>query len=125
MIFKRLYNFTGKGDTDPSLNQDYAKTLMDLCPKNSPSSSSVEMDPYSSLSFDSNYFTILNQKKGLFQSDAALLTDRRSALISQLMRIPGVFFNRFARSMMKMGAIGVLGDGNGNGEVRRNCRVVN
>ncbi|KAF7145967.1 hypothetical protein RHSIM_Rhsim04G0214700 [Rhododendron simsii] len=124
LTFKRLYNFTGKGDTDPCLNQDYAKTLMGLCPKNSPSSF-VEMDPYSSLSFDSHYFTILNQKKGLFQSDAALLTDPRSALISQLMRIPGVFFNRFARSMMKMGAIGVLGDGNGDGEVRRNCRVVN
>ncbi|KAE9455280.1 hypothetical protein C3L33_12820, partial [Rhododendron williamsianum] len=115
-IFKqRLYNFTGKGDTDPSLNQDYAKTLMGLCPKNSPASS-VDMDPHSSLSFDSHYFKILNQKKGLFQSDAALLTDRRSALISQLMRIPGVFFDRFARSMTKMGAIGVLGDGNGNGE---------
>ncbi|KAI8561535.1 hypothetical protein RHMOL_Rhmol04G0347700 [Rhododendron molle] len=111
LIFNRLYNFTGKGDTDPFLNQDYAKTLMGLCPKNSPASS-VEMDPHSSLSFDSHYFTILNQKKGLFLSDAALLTDRRSALISQLMRIPRVFYDRFARSMMKMGAIGVLGDGN-------------
>ena len=84
------------------------------------------MDPQSSLSFDNHYFTILNQKMGLFQSDAALLTDRNSAKIAQqLQSKPNSdnFFSEFGKSMKKMGAIGVL---TGSvGEIRKNCRQVN
>ncbi|XP_057489501.1 peroxidase 24 [Actinidia eriantha] len=123
---RRLFNFTGKGDTDPSLNATYAETLKKQCPNPANPSTTVEMDPQSSLSFDNHYFAILNQKMGLFQSDAALLTDRNSAKIAiQLQSKPNSdnFFSEFGKSMKKMGAIGVL---TGNvGEIRKNCRQVN
>ena len=81
------------------------------------------MDPNSSLSFDSNYYQALNQHKGLFVSDAALLTNPQSAHITQVLQNPSVFFAQFAQSMVRMGAIEVL-TGH-QGEVRTNCRVVN
>ncbi|KAL2229814.1 UNVERIFIED_CONTAM: Peroxidase 24 [Sesamum indicum] len=123
LVARRLYNFTGKGDSDPSLNVEYANKLRAICPNPINSSTIIEMDPQSSLSFDSHYFVALNQKKGLFVSDAALLTDPQAALIARNFENPHVFFARFARSMVKMGAVGVLT--NGKGEIRKNCRVVN
>lgn len=81
------------------------------------------MDPKSSLSFDTNYFTILKQNKGLFQSDAALLTDKASAKIVTSLQTPKDFISEFGKSMQKMGAMEVL-TGN-EGEIRRKCRVIN
>lgn len=82
------------------------------------------MDPKSSRSFDSDYFKILTQKKGLFQSDAALLTDTSSSQTIKQLQNPKTFFSSFANSMLKMGAIEVL-MGPNNGEIRQQCRFVN
>lgn len=82
------------------------------------------MDPKSTNTFDTNYFVTVNQKKGIFQSDAALLDDPVSArLVTQLQNNPGLFFARFAQSMKKLGTI--IEVKNGEGEIRKNCRVVN
>ena len=83
------------------------------------------MDPGSSFSFDKHYYDILFQNKGLFISDAALVTDTNSRrIVSQLQRSGSLFFPAFARSMRKMATIEVL-TGINNGEIRENCRVVN
>ncbi|OMO53762.1 heme peroxidase, plant/fungal/bacterial [Corchorus capsularis] len=120
---RRLYNFTGKGDADPSLDKDYADILRKQCPNPASPTITVDMDPGSALSFDPHYYEILLQNKGLFTSDAELLTDRYSRRkVIQLQR-PRAFFPSFAASMVKMGAIEVL-TGNA-GEIRQNCRVVN
>ncbi|KAG8636647.1 hypothetical protein MANES_15G018500v8 [Manihot esculenta] len=117
----RIFNFTGKGDTDPSLDPDYANFLKQKC-SNPPSlTTTVDMDPGSSLSFDSHYFEALFQNKGLFQSDATLLTDPEAARLSRTFQNQGAFFARFGQSMVKMGSI-VSGE---EGEIRKNCRVVN
>ncbi|KAF5795695.1 putative peroxidase [Helianthus annuus] len=123
LVSRRLYNFTGVGDADPSLDPTYAQTLREICPIPVNASITLEMDPNSSLSFDSQYFEGLNQHKGLFVSDAALITNAQSAHIAEVLQNPKVFFARFARSMVRMGAIEVLTDG--QGQVRKNCRVVN
>ncbi|XP_006357005.2 peroxidase 24-like [Solanum tuberosum] len=121
---RRLFNFTGKGDMDPSLNATYAKDLKDFCPNPANPNTTVEMDPMSSTSFDSNYFNILiNQNKGLFQSDAALLNDKDSVIVIKKLQEDETFFSQFAKSMQKMGAIELL-TGNA-GEIRKNCRVKN
>nr|GMD17105.1 Peroxidase 3 [Ipomoea batatas] len=122
LFSKRLYNFTGKGDQDPSLSPSYADVLRTKC-KNLNDTSAVEMDPGSSQDFDTDYFVILKQKMGLFQSDAALLTDFHARKIVDKMVDQDFFFKSFAKSMEKMGAIQVL-TGN-SGEVRKNCRVPN
>lgn len=83
----------------------------------------MEIDPQSSLKFDSNFFNIVLQNKGLFQSDAALLQNEQSARIVKQMKISNVFFAKFPISMNKMGAMQVLtGE---DGEIRKNCHVIN
>lgn len=55
----RLYNFTGKGDSDPSLNSKYVTFLKTKCQSLSDNTTTVEMDPGSSLTFDNDYFICL------------------------------------------------------------------
>ncbi|KAL7105048.1 hypothetical protein ACP275_07G021200 [Erythranthe tilingii] len=118
----RLYNFTGKGDTDTSLNTTYAATLRSKCRSSSDQTTTVEMDPTSSLNFDSHYFTALKLRQGLFQSDAALLTNDVARGVVDQMLTSGKFFAEFGKSMKKMGAIGVLtGD---EGKIRKKCNIV-
>ncbi|XP_020533787.2 LOW QUALITY PROTEIN: peroxidase 27 [Jatropha curcas] len=74
VISDRLYNFSGRGDTDPSLNATYAAELKTKC-KPGDSTTVVEMDPGSSRTFDSDYYNVVNTRRGIFQSDAALLND--------------------------------------------------
>lgn len=124
LIAKRLYNFTGKGDTDPSLNTDYADTLKTICPLPINPATTLEMDPGSSTSFDSHYFVALNHNKTLFLSDSALLTNPQAAGIAKDFQDFDNFLERFKESIKKMGAIGVFTDGKG-GEIRKNCRVIN
>ncbi|CAK9329027.1 unnamed protein product [Citrullus colocynthis] len=121
---RRLYNFTGKGDADPSLDPKYANFLRTKCPNPADPSITVEMDPRSSRSFDSDYFKIVTQNKGLFQSDAALLTDASSSRTVKQLQNPRAFSSSFANSMLKMAAIEVL-TGPNNGEIRQRCRFVN
>ncbi len=80
--------------------------------------------PGSSLSFDSHYFVALGQKgEAFFQLDAALLTDPTSASYMKAFENFDEFMAQFGVSMKKMGNIGVLTQN--EGEVRKNCRLVN
>lgn len=119
----RLYNFTGKGDTDPSLDPAFAASLKAKCPNPPNPATTVELDPQSSGSFDARFYRALLQNKGLLTSDAALLTDPSAAVTVRLLQLNAVFFNRFAASMLKMGAIGTLTGT--SGQIRTNCRIVN
>ncbi|KAH7573642.1 hypothetical protein JRO89_XS03G0185200 [Xanthoceras sorbifolium] len=119
----RLYNFTGKGDADPSLNSTYAAFLKTKCTSLADNTITVAMDPGSSLSFDSNYFKILKQNQGMFPSDAALLTDKGTSNIIDELVESEKFFTEFGQSMKRMGAIEVLTGT--SGEIRNKCNVVN
>ncbi|KAL7105050.1 hypothetical protein ACP275_07G021400 [Erythranthe tilingii] len=121
--FARRLNFTGRNDTDPSLDPTYGEFLKRQCPTPANPATTVGMDPNSTLTFDSHYFSAVNRNQGLFQSDAALITDPTSAGIVTRFQSPKAFFGQFRLSMVKMGAIQVLvGDA---GEIRKNCRVIN
>ncbi|XP_021743959.1 peroxidase 24-like [Chenopodium quinoa] len=119
----RLFNFTGKGDQDPSLDPTYASFLKTQCKGPSDSTTTVELDPKSSLSFDNHFFQILKEHKGLFMSDAALLTDKKAEKIVDELLSPESFLDEFARSMEKMGTIDVLTGG--KGQIRKQCSVAN
>ncbi|KAG5233850.1 peroxidase [Salix suchowensis] len=122
LFSNRLYNFTGKGDQDPSLDPTYAAFLKSKC-RSLSDTTTVDMDPGSSKKFDASYFVNLKQKKGLFQSDAALLTDKQSnKIVGELVK-SNDFFKEFSQSMKRMGAIEVL-TGN-SGEIRKKCGVIN
>ncbi|KAM7467047.1 hypothetical protein LguiB_014609 [Lonicera macranthoides] len=122
LFSNRLYNFTGKGDSDPSLNSTYAAVLKTQCQSLSDTTTTVEMDPQSSLKFDNNYFTVLKQHQGLFQSDAALLTNKGASNVVDELLSPSKFFTEFGQSMERMGVIGVLTGS--SGEIRKKCSVV-
>ncbi|KAL2245751.1 peroxidase 3 [Sesamum indicum] len=121
----RLYNFTGVGDQDPALDSEYAVNLKARKCRSINSTNIVEMDPGSFRTFDLSYYTLVLKRRGLFQSDAALLTDSRTrSMITQLVEGPvGNFYREFAKSMEKMGRIGVKTGS--AGEIRKHCAVVN
>lgn len=122
----RLYNFTGKGDTDPSMDQNYVATLKkNKCPTAGDTTSIVEMDPGSAKIFDTSYYTLVSKRRGLFESDAALLTNSVTKAYVQQQMNPSTatFFKDFGDSMVKMGNIGVL-TGNA-GEIRKICARIN
>ncbi|RYR01579.1 hypothetical protein Ahy_B06g080465 [Arachis hypogaea] len=123
LFSNRLFNFTGKGDQDPSLNPTYADFLKTKCQALSDTTTTVELDPNGSTKFDNDYYNILVQNKGLFQSDAALLTTKTSRNIVNELRNQNKFYTEFGQSMQRMGAIEVLTGS--AGEIRHKCSVVN
>ncbi|XP_006656386.1 peroxidase 3-like [Oryza brachyantha] len=126
---ERLYNFTGKGgpqDADPSLDMEYAANLRRTkCRTPTDNTTIVEMDPGSFLTFDLSYYRGLLKRRGLFQSDAALVTDAaaKANIASVVGSPPEVFFQVFARSMVKLGMVDVKTGS--EGEIRKHCALVN
>lgn len=84
------------------------------------------MDPGSSKTFDTGYYKQVSKRRGLFQSDEALLHDSVTKAYVQKMAVatnPSEFFKDFAESMVKMSQIGVLTGT--QGEIRKQCSVTN
>ncbi|XP_019458479.1 PREDICTED: peroxidase 3-like [Lupinus angustifolius] len=122
----RLYNFTGKGDQDPSLDSEYAKNLKTLKCKNiNDNSTLVEMDPGSRKTFDLGYYGEVVKRRGLFQSDAALLTNSvTKSLVHQFLQGSlDNFYAEFAKSIQKLGQTKVKTGT--QGEIRNHCAVIN
>jgi len=123
---KRLYNFTGHGDEDPSLDSEYAANLKKFkCTTPNDTTTIVEMDPGSFLTFDLGYYKEVLKRRGLFQSDAALITNSASdSLIVNLVNSPQEkFLEGFVSAMEKMIKIQVKTGT--EGEIRKNCAVIN
>lgn len=106
------------------MDPNYVNALRMKCKKNGPNIL-VEMDPGSSKIFDQHYFEGVSKRRGLFQSDAALLDDveTRAYVETHKSGNPIGFFKDFGVSMVNMGRIGVL-TGN-NGQIRKVCSKVN
>ncbi|XP_060215559.1 peroxidase 27-like [Lycium barbarum] len=121
----RMYNFTGKGDTDPTMDPNYIARLKSKCTSVNDVTTIVEMDPGSFKTFDGSYYTYVAKRRGLLQSDAALLDDKETKAYVKLQALShgSTFFKDFAKSMEKMGKIGVL-TGKA-GEIRKRCGFVN
>ncbi|CAK9133537.1 unnamed protein product [Ilex paraguariensis] len=119
----RLYNFTGKGDTDPTIDPNYAAVLKKIC-KPGDLTTLVEMDPGSRKTFDTHYYSIVSKRRGLFQSDGALLSDSETkAYVLSQISSGSTFLKDFGPAMVKMGKIGVLTGK--SGEIRKRCAFIN
>ncbi|RCU61451.1 hypothetical protein SETIT_J003200v2 [Setaria italica] len=125
----RLYASAGCSTPDPALDARYADRLRMRCTSpyaDDNSTTTTELDPGSSDTFDTSYYRHVARRRGLLRSDASLLDHRFTrAYVLQAAsgRYDGHFYHDFAVSMAKMAAIGVLtGD---QGEIRRKCNVVN
>ncbi|XP_017973010.1 PREDICTED: peroxidase 66 [Theobroma cacao] len=118
----RLHNFSSVHDIDPSLNSEFAETLRKKCPKpNKDRNAGQFLDSTASI-FDNNYYKQLLAGKGVFGSDQAIISDYRTRwIVESFAKDQTLFFKEFAASMVKLGNVGVIE----NGEVRLKCRVVN
>ncbi|XVE87175.1 hypothetical protein DITRI_Ditri18aG0094900 [Diplodiscus trichospermus] len=121
----RLFNFGGSGKPDPELDASFLKGLQSMCPNQVDSDTKlVPLDSVSATRFDNNYYRNLVNSSGLLQSDHVLSTDNRTAsMVINYSKYPYLFLKDFGASMVKMANIGVLTGQ--DGEIRKDCRVVN
>ncbi|CAH2064429.1 unnamed protein product, partial [Thlaspi arvense] len=122
---QRLYNHSGNSDLDKTLNQNYASLLQQECPISRDDQKLFALDYVTPTKFDNYYYKNLMTFKGLLNSDEILFTKSTDSmeLVKLYAENEEVFFEQFAKSMVKMGNISPLtGD---NGEIRRICRRVN
>ncbi|KAG8372363.1 hypothetical protein BUALT_Bualt12G0058500 [Buddleja alternifolia] len=116
----RVYNFSPRSRTDPTLNPQYAMQLRQMCPINVDPRIAIDMDPTTPRTFDNAYFRNLQTGRGLFTSDQILFTDSRSrGIVNQFAASNTAFNQAFAEAMTKLGRVGVL-TGN-QGEIRVDC----
>ncbi|CAH9084184.1 unnamed protein product [Cuscuta europaea] len=123
---QRLFDFDGHGNPDASLDASMLSGLRIICAQNQTDSDSnlAPLDSVTTNKFDNVYYKNLLNNTGLLQSDQVLATnDKTSELVLNYSRYPYLFMKDFATSMEKLGNVGVLTGK--NGEIRKNCRVVN
>ncbi|KAF3960435.1 hypothetical protein CMV_014857 [Castanea mollissima] len=71
---QRLYNQSGNGQPDYTLDQSYAAQLKTRCPKSGGDQNLFFLDYVSPTKFDNNYYKNILASKGLLNSDQVLLT---------------------------------------------------
>ncbi|KAL1554584.1 peroxidase [Salvia divinorum] len=123
----RLYNFSGTGSPDSTLNATDLAALRQVCPQSGSGSAVANLDLTTQDTFDANYFSNLQMNKGLLQSDQVLFSTASAPtapIVGLFSTNQSAFFESFVESMIKMGNIGPL-IGLNNGEIRANCRRVN
>lgn len=122
---QRLYNQTGRGLADFTLDQSLAASLRNNCPRSGGDQNLFFLDFVSPTKFDNSYFKNLLANKGLLNSDQVLVTKSEVAkqLVQQYAENNQLFLEQFAKSMVKMGNLSPITGS--RGEIRKNCRMVN
>ncbi|KAK6150610.1 hypothetical protein DH2020_015542 [Rehmannia glutinosa] len=122
---QRLYNQSGNSKPDSTLDQSYAAKLRAGCPRSGGDQNLFLLDFVSPTKFDNSYFKNLLSYKGLLSSDQILVTKNEVSLelVKKYAESNEVFFQQFAKSMVKMGNISPLIGY--RGEIRKNCRKIN
>ncbi|KAF7091798.1 hypothetical protein CFC21_094353 [Triticum aestivum] len=107
-------------DMDPTL----MSSLREQCKSDTGSDNTVVQDIKTPNKVDNKYYKNVLSHEVLFSSDAALMTaDDTSAAVRANAKDNGVWEEKFKAAMVRMGAIDVKT--NLNGEIRRKCGVVN
>jgi peroxidase len=108
---------------DPTMDKTFAKDLKQICPTQDSNATTV-LDIRSPDKFDNKYYVDLMNRQGLFTSDQDLYTDSRTKdIVTSFAVDEDMFFEQFAKSMIKMGQLSVLTSK--EGEIRANCSVRN
>ncbi|XP_040383982.1 peroxidase A2-like [Oryza brachyantha] len=128
-VTDRLYNFSGTGRPDPTMDFAYRSFLSQRCPPNGPPAALNDLDPTTPDTFDNHYYTNIEASRGFLQSDQELKSSPEAGgttapIVDRFASSQGAFFASFAQSMINMGNLGPVTDPS-MGEVRTNCRKVN
>ncbi|XP_057963105.1 peroxidase 5-like [Malania oleifera] len=123
----RLYSFNATHPQDPSMDTKFAADLRAKCPPNSGPGSDdpiVNLDVLTPNRLDNKYYVDLVNRRGLLTSDQTLMSSPSTAgMVRNNARQGGAWARKFAAAMVHMGSIEILTGT--QGEIRRNCRVVN
>ncbi|XVF38892.1 hypothetical protein REPUB_Repub20aG0142000 [Reevesia pubescens] len=127
MGMARCSTFTSRlqGSNGPDINLDFLQNLQQLCLESDGNTGLAHLDLVSPATFDNQYYINLLSGEGLLPSDQALVTEdyQTRQLVLSYAEDPLAFFEDFKNSMLKMGGLGPLTGS--DGEIRRNCRIVN
>ena len=128
----RLHSFNSTHPQDPSMDAKFANDMRSKCPNNKQTSSSssknqnieVPLDVLTPQKLDNSYFKNLQNQRGLLASDQVLMANSSTArLVTLFARYGRLWIPKFVDAMIRMGSIEVLTGS--QGEIRKNCRVVN
>lgn len=123
---KRLYSQNGNSQPDVSLEKAYLNELKSVCPSSGGDNNISPLDYATPRAFDNTYYKLILGGRGLLFTDQQLYSGNvanLAQLVKSYANDEGLFFDQFAKSMVKMGSISpLLGS---NGEIRKNCRRAN
>lgn len=122
--FSHCSSFSARihNSSDPSINSEFAMSLKKKCPLRNKDRNAGEFLDSTSSKFDNDYYKRITMGKGVFGSDQALYEDPRTkSIVDSFAKNEKLFFKEFAASMVKLGNVGVIEDG----EIRVKCSVVN
>lgn len=112
----RIYNET-------NIDASFAATRRATCPQTGGDTNLAPLDQ-TPARFDNTYYRDLVARRGLFHSDQELFNGgSQDALVRSYSVNGALFFRDFGAAMVKMGNISPLTGT--QGEIRKNCRVVN
>ncbi|KAA3454239.1 peroxidase 10 [Gossypium australe] len=122
----RCQTFSRRIGTDPTLDPTISDVLVQICPQGGNGNALANLDSSTADDFDNNYYTNLQNNRGLLQTDQSLFSTTNAGTVAIVNRFAGGqrdFFDAFVQSMINMGNISPLTGS--NGEIRTNCRRIN
>ncbi|CAL1362845.1 unnamed protein product [Linum trigynum] len=126
---KRLYNFTGRSDSDPALNPQFLPQLKSKCPPGGNVNDRLALDWSSEFAFDDHILGNILNGSAVLASDARLVDDRGAKQVLESYvggsekKTTTSFGADFAEAMVRMGNIEVKTGS--QGEIRKICSKVN
>ncbi|KAL0461355.1 UNVERIFIED_CONTAM: Peroxidase 17 [Sesamum latifolium] len=120
-IVFRLYNQSGTGRPDPTIEPRFREKLDKLCPLGGDKEVTGDLDATPER-FDNQYYKDLVNGRGFLNSDQTLFTSPKTReYVKMFSKNQSEFFGAFVEGMVKLGDL----QSGLPGEIRRNCRVVN
>jgi peroxidase len=124
---QRVYDVSTQNHDPYKRYTTFRRILRSICPESGKDNKLAPLDFTTPDRFDNHYYLNILQGEGLLGSDNALVTqDHEGEIRGQVWAYASnqkLFFDAFAKSIVKMGNINVL-TGN-EGEIRKNCRFLN
>lgn len=131
----RLYNFNNTGRPDPTMDPSLAFFLRLKCPQTSTFDNTVNLDqggstfgllgqPTSNI-VDNSFYKQIASHRGVLQIDQALALNQltKNTVTKVAFSSNDYFLGQFHQAMVKLGAVQVLTDA--QGEIRKSCRAIN
>ncbi|KAK7318834.1 hypothetical protein RJT34_03541 [Clitoria ternatea] len=123
----RCRTFTSRlqSSSNSDANIDFIASLQQICSGPDNSNRVAHLDLATPATFDNQYYVNLLSGEGLLPSDQVLVNGNGETrqIVETYVENPLAFFEDFKVSMLKMGSLGSLSQS--NGQIRRNCRIIN